>query len=439
MKKLNLCLSAAIAAVVVATSFPADARVGSSSSSRSSYSSSKSSGYSSSKSSSYSSPSRAGSGSSVGISRPNAVNQARSQQYKSPPPYVAPAPRPAPAPAPAAAPRQQPSNDYRPPAAAPRDTYRDSYRDNGGYNASRNTPSYAPPSSSGAGMGTVIGAGVLGYMLGNSGDAHAAPVQPQAAPAQPQGAPVGSAAGGAVATPGNTVPAPSAPAAETRAPNGPLSSYSAGRVTEPSGPLKRTEDAAGDAVSFAMKLMGVVGLLALLILGVRYMLSNQGAPAGRNTRPASSGLPKANTMAKTSSFPASTFQPAPKAGSQDPDVVREELLHLAPSFFEKLQDANNRGDKDAIASMTDDKGLLDALIQDIETRTEPVNTQVLNLRVVGDKVLDFELTEGSFYGSIHFAAVVKEGGSDVSSFEEVWHFVRPPTGGNWKLGGIEQL
>lgn len=125
-------------------------------------------------------------------------------------------------------------------------------------------------------------------------------------------------------------------------------------------------------------------------------------------------------------------------GTSTTPVAETELLNRAPKLFRDVQNANNAGDKAALERLVDES-FLPQLVADIDNRSEPSRTSVMKLDVVGDRVLGFTREGYRYVGSVHFDALISEGGAPAETVEEVWHFVRNVDGGEWKLAGIEQV
>lgn len=119
--------------------------------------------------------------------------------------------------------------------------------------------------------------------------------------------------------------------------------------------------------------------------------------------------------------------------------IARDLLRTAPRFYLDIQEANNRGDKDALERMTDNPELLQQLIDNIDSRKEPSRTRVLRVDVMGNEVLGFLKDGASYTGSIHYSATVREGDEAPEEVREVYHFVRNVAGGDWRLAGIEEV
>lgn len=157
----------------------------------------------------------------------------------------------------------------------------------------------------------------------------------------------------------------------------------------------------------------------------------------KSANPSLGGFKPASSAFEFGNSTSTAFVPAVAAFSGDKSRAEQDLLKQAPQLFRDLQSANNRADKVALARMVD-TGYLPVLLDGIDDRIEPSNTKVLTLDIKGDRVLDFTEEDDRFVGSIFFAATVDEGDGHPVAIEEVWHFVRPVDGSEWKIAGIEQ-
>lgn len=171
-------------------------------------------------------------------------------------------------------------------------------------------------------------------------------------------------------------------------------------------------------------------LLTLLVLG------GLGALAYFLIKKASQG---ANTSVTQPTMPMATRNAVVDHEADRDLSVARELLRTAPRFYQDIQDANNRGDKDALERMTDNPELLRELIDNIDSRTEPSRTRVLRVDVMGNEVLGFLKDGASYIGSIHYSATIREGDGAPEEVREVYHFVRNVAGGDWRLAGIEEV
>ena len=343
--------------------------------------------------------SRAGGGADSGMKRSNVMAQARAQQ-----PAAAPAPAPArPVPnygnsagnayaaaAPAQAPAQQPKQGY-----------------------------------SGRQVAGAVAAGAVGgYLL------HEA-TRPATPPAYPQpGYQPGYQAGYQPGYQPGYAPAP-APTPTTA----PVA-YDQPRYQQPA-PVQ----AAPQVVQYApapqqSSGLGAFGWLVILAAlgGIGYVLYRKFSGAQTAGVRSTGYAPGGSSSTARSAF--STVPAASSDGSSN--AIEQDLLNGAGKLFNEVQQANNRGDKAAMARLVDET-YVSTLTEGIDSRTEPSDTQVLSLQVIGNRVLGFEREAEQYVGSVHFQAMISEGGAPAETIQEVWHFVRPLDGGSWKLAGIEQV
>jgi len=197
--------------------------------------------------------------------------------------------------------------------------------------------------------------------------------------------------------------------------------YTAAPATIPAVvPVAATSSGSGfGTVLFTLLALGGLGALAYFLI----KKASQGAdtPVTQTTMP----MTTRNTVAD-------------HEADYDLSIARE-LLRAAPRFYQDIQEANNRGDKDALERMTDNPELLQQLVDSIDSRTEPSRTHVLRVDVMGNEVLGFLKDGASYIGSIHYSATVREGDGAPEEVREVYHFVRNVAGGDWRLAGIEEV
>jgi hypothetical protein len=366
------------AVMLVATVLPAEARIGSSSSSS----------VSSRSSSSSVSSSRMGGGTSMGISRPStmaSVRQAPAPSYRP----VAPS-RPVMAAAPSAVP----------------------------------APAQAAKKGMGTGAALALGAvagGLATYAVSSAASSHpsAAPLpqqvqsqgqyqqQPQYAPQaqyDQQGQVVAQQAQGQYQQ-----PAPQAyPQPVPQAYQQPVQqAYQA-------APIPQSSSGAGFG-SFVLVLM--LGAIAFVVY--RKMSASKG-----DKKPFSSPLNSGMAL-----------QPAAPVVSQVSDETSE-LVAMAEKAFSNMQDMHNRGDLQGLREATTDD-LFPGIEEEIKGRTEVSRTAVVR---VSGAVVDQVEEQGQTVLSVRLRALVSEHPDQApESVDEVWHFIRLSNAKDWKLAGIEQV
>ena len=263
----------------------------------------------------------------------------------------------------------------------------------------------APKASSGVGMGTVAGAavaaGAVGYMMGSSSDANAAPT----------------------ATSENPVadPAQAAPAEEK-----------------------------GGFSWLWMILLAAVGFFLF-----RRFTAKKAAPAGHNpfqaqptpfsTQPQSGfGQPSSGTNifgqpvggATAGAAGAGSFSPSSPfvGGDTLPDgTTKAAFLRQARSTFLHMQTMNGSSHIEELRRYFTPQ-MFDAVRADILTNKETAEFPQLNAQVI-----ETVTENGQYVVSVRYNGMVSEAlDAPTQPFSEVWHFVKPTTGGDWLVAGIQQ-
>jgi len=402
MRKLNGGLMAAITLALLASGFNAEARLGKSGSA------SRSSGYSLPSRPSGATaprpytppPSRVGGGTSGGMQRSGAMDQARAMRGAP----ASPAPTGAAAGAAGAAGSSSMIGRNVPPAAPV---------------APGVAPGAAPGTAAPRGFSTgqMIGgaaAGALGgYVLGRA-------MAPDAAPPPATTGAAGTSGSPSAPTAGET------PAGTTGGAGG---AWNAGNTDGTSASAQDARGGVGlpgspDSSRGGSSMMPFLLLLALLAGAVLYFFKKKlGVLAGANARklPSSGlGFGQGGSIAPLNNSP------------------EQELLAQAPGIYRRLQDANNAADTAQMRRLVDES-YLPVLLDALSNRVEPSRTRVLSLDIKENRVLDFRQEGGKQVGSIYFVARLDEGDGAAGLVEEVWHFVKPNQSADWKLAGIEAL
>jgi predicted lipid-binding transport protein (Tim44 family) len=115
----------------------------------------------------------------------------------------------------------------------------------------------------------------------------------------------------------------------------------------------------------------------------------------------------------------------------------EGFLRQAKRNFLALQDANDRGDADALREVTTAE-MFDALAGDlaeqgnVRQQTDVVSLNASLLEVVNEGPL--------YWASVRFSGTVRENPRELPvAFEEIWHLQKPVDGSTgWLLAGIQQ-
>ncbi len=266
----------------------------------------------------------------------------------------------------------------------------------------------APKPSSGIGMGTVAGAavaaGAVGYMMGSSSDANAAPTtSPTATSENPVADPASKAA---------------APAEE----------------------------------------QGGLGWLWLIVLAAvgfflfrRFAGKKTAAPAGHNpfqpqptpfAQPQGFGQPSSGNnifgqpVGGTHAAPAGGFSPnSPFVGGDTlPDgTTKAAFLRQARMTFLHLQTMNSSSHIEELRRYFTPQ-MFESVRHEIANNHDTAEFPQMNAQVI-----DTTTENGQYVVSVRFNGLVSEAlDAPTQPFSEVWHFVKPTTGGEWLVAGIQQ-
>ncbi len=186
--------------------------------------------------------------------------------------------------------------------------------------------------------------------------------------------------------------------------------------------------------------LGSLLLIGLLVVGavvlVRWFMARRMQPAsqyagaartpfeGREQREPVLGAGWAGSSAPTASakYPAG-FDPEP-------------FVAQAKQQFRRLQEAYDRGDRNALADVTTPE-MNAEIMRDLDARGPHVATDIVALDAEAVEVV----REGNQYvASVRFTGMLREDGArDAQPFEETWHLVKPVDGSSgWLLAGIQQ-
>jgi predicted lipid-binding transport protein (Tim44 family) len=202
--------------------------------------------------------------------------------------------------------------------------------------------------------------------------------------------------------------------------------------------------AAGLGLGWLFAQGGAGALLATLMLAlvagalVMLLVRALSRPSAERSRMRYAGEP-AETVG---SLPPSPAAPRPEAGGDGARGIPagfdvDGFLGQAKRNFLALQDANDRGDVDALRDVTTSE-MFAALADDVRSHAGSVQS----VDVVS---LDADLLEVVTEGPLHWASVRFHGTAREDpralpeGFEEVWHLQKPVNGSRgWVLAGIQQ-
>jgi predicted lipid-binding transport protein (Tim44 family) len=167
---------------------------------------------------------------------------------------------------------------------------------------------------------------------------------------------------------------------------------------------------------------------------VRYAGLGAGAGAGLGNETVAAPPPSQMPAAEAGSQPdfRSQFQPQVPAGF---DV--EGFLKQAKLNFVRLQEANDRGNVDALREITTEDMFASLKVDLLERAGQPQQTDVV---VLTASLLEV-VTEGNLHwASVRFSGSIRETPNTTPvDFEEVWHLQKPADGKTgWLLAGIQQ-
>jgi predicted lipid-binding transport protein (Tim44 family) len=109
---------------------------------------------------------------------------------------------------------------------------------------------------------------------------------------------------------------------------------------------------------------------------------------------------------------------------------------VAKMIFIRLQAANDKGDLDDLRQFTTPE-LFASLRLDLQDRGAVAQTT--DVERVDAQVVEFATEEGRDVVSVRFHGLIREEtGQPAQAFDEVWHLVRPQSGSNWAIAGIQQ-
>lgn len=263
----------------------------------------------------------------------------------------------------------------------------------------------APKPASGIGMGTVAGAavaaGAVGYMMGSSSDANATP--PTATSENP------------VADPATKASAPA-------------------------------EEQGG---------LGWLWLIVLAAVGFflfrRFAGKKAAAPAGHNpfqpqptpfAQPQGFGQPSSGNnifgqpVGGANAAPSGGFSPSSPfvGGDTLPDgTTKAAFLRQARSTFLHLQTMNSSSHIEELRRYFTPQ-MFESVRHEIANNHDTAEFPQMNAQVI-----DTTTENGQYVVSVRFNGMVSEAlDAPTQPFSEVWHFVKPTTGGEWLVAGIQQ-
>lgn len=201
----------------------------------------------------------------------------------------------------------------------------------------------------------------------------------------------------------------------------------------------------------------LIGLLVFLGLKLFARFRNRQAPAAAGGRAASMGdlrddnagdqqAMQRNGMGQTGwdvlrgNSAGNAAQAGEASGPRIPmpeGFDAEEFLRGAKMAYTRLQNSWDKRDLDDIAQFAT-PAVLEGVREQLAAEPEPSTTEVL---LVNAQLLGVENDGDQQRAEVFFDVLLRERPDQQapSTAREVWHFVRPITGGSWKLDGIQQV
>jgi predicted lipid-binding transport protein (Tim44 family) len=208
----------------------------------------------------------------------------------------------------------------------------------------------------------------------------------------------------------------------------------------------------GLAEEFASFLLIALVVVAAVVV-VRMLLSRRTSPKTPPLRYSAAGGVSGAHGASQRFQPANTitppgttasFEPAWSAGGGSASIARRmppgfepaPFLEQAKLQFYRLQEANDKGDRETLANVTT-PAMYHELVKDLDERKSHVPTDVVALDA---EVLDVAQEGSRYIASIRFNGLLREDGArDAEPFAEIWNLEKPVNGSTgWLLAGIQQ-
>lgn len=170
------------------------------------------------------------------------------------------------------------------------------------------------------------------------------------------------------------------------------------------------------------------------------------AGAGAQGTQNSSAQPEAGMMREDASgngWEALRNQGAAQAEAPGPQIPMppgfdaEEFLRGAKMAYTRLQAAWDKRDMNDISQFATE-AVQQSVREQMAADPKPSTTEIL---LVNAQLLGVHDEGDEQYAQVFFDVLLRETPAQEtpSSVREVWHFMRPVSGGNWKLDGIQQV
>jgi predicted lipid-binding transport protein (Tim44 family) len=252
------------------------------------------------------------------------------------------------------------------------------------------------------------------------GTQRAAPMQRQAQPAAPAQAAKPAA------------PAPAAPAPAGNRWLGPIAGLAAGLGLGWLLGQGGMGGLGGMLGSVMMMLLVAFAVMALFRLFARKSAESVPQYAGLGNEPVAAPPPSQMPSAEAGPDFRSQFQPQIPPGFDADGFLKQAKLN-----FVRLQEANDRGNVDALREITTEDMFAQLKLDLLDRAGQTQQTDVVTLTASLLEVV----TEGNLHwASVRFAGSIRETPNAApAAFEEVWHLQKPADGKTgWLLAGIQQ-
>ena len=172
----------------------------------------------------------------------------------------------------------------------------------------------------------------------------------------------------------------------------------------------------------------------------------QAAAGAEGTQNAQAAQPQAGMMREDNAangWDALRGQGAAQAETPGPQIPMppgfdaDEFLRGAKMAYSRLQASWDKRDMNDIVQFTTE-AVQQSVREQMAADPKPSTTEIL---LVNAQLLGVTNEGDEQYAQVFFDVLLRETPAQEtpSSAREVWHFVRPVTGGNWKLDGIQQV
>lgn len=192
-------------------------------------------------------------------------------------------------------------------------------------------------------------------------------------------------------------------------------------------------------------LFGLVIFIGLKLFAA-FRGSQRPAQAAAGAEGAQTAQPQAGMMREDSAatgWDALRGQGAAQAETPGPQIPMppgfdaDEFLRGAKMAYTRLQTAWDKRDMNDITQFTTE-AVQQSVREQMAADPKPSTTEIL---LVNAQLLGVTNEGDEQYAQVFFDVLLRETPAQEtpSSAREVWHFMRPITGGNWKLDGIQQV